>query len=539
MKAKKKIMFLIAFPVVAVVACYALRNGPETSSFPKGEAVKSCSSGELVAKTAEIEIGSKVYQAQYATLTVPENHANPAGKLISLPVLSIYSNNPSPSDPIFTLGGGPGMTNISDDAADWALDKHDVVMVGYRGVDGSVSLDCPEVAANIGGGSKPLAAENLRKIGLAYERDFERLKKEGIDVDRYTIIDVIDDIEIARAALGYNRINLYSESYGTRVAYLYGVRFPQSIHRSLMVGVNPPGHFVWEPEINDGMIKRYSELWKMDKGAVARTPDLERTIKNVLATLPRRWLGFNIDADKVRSMTFLMMYHQSTAIQVFDAYVAAEQGDYSGLAFMSFMFDRMIGGAVNWGDNISKAMSADFDPSRDYLNDMMPENAILGSPFSKMLDFLQHGWTVPPIPEKYRKLQPSDVETLMVNGNLDISTPAQFARDELLPCLENGSLVVLKEMGHVSDVLNLQPAAFSNLAGQFFDDGRVDESRFTHQRVNFVPDQSFPSLAKRFVAIAVTVLVLVILGLAFAGWYIRRRWMRRREIKLGLQTAIA
>ena len=31
------------------------------------------------------------------------------------------------------------------------IDNHDIVMVGYRGVDGSVVLDCPEVAEALKG----------------------------------------------------------------------------------------------------------------------------------------------------------------------------------------------------------------------------------------------------------------------------------------------------------------------------------------------------------------------------------------------------
>ena len=53
-------------------------------------------------------------------------------------------------------------------------------------------------------------------------------------------------MEAARAALGYDRINLLSYSYGTRVAMIYAWMYPGSIHRSAMIGVNPRGNFAWE-----------------------------------------------------------------------------------------------------------------------------------------------------------------------------------------------------------------------------------------------------------------------------------------------------
>jgi len=46
---------------------------------------------------------------------------------------------------------------------------------------------------------------------------------------------------------------------------------------------------------------------------------------------------------------FFMMYQNTSTAQMLDAFAAADQGDYSGLALMCFMFDHMIAGAVNWG----------------------------------------------------------------------------------------------------------------------------------------------------------------------------------------------
>ena len=42
-----------------------------------------------------------------------------------------------------------------------------------------------------------------------------------------------------RAALGYERINLYAASYGTRVAQQYLRRFPQRVRSVILDGVVP------------------------------------------------------------------------------------------------------------------------------------------------------------------------------------------------------------------------------------------------------------------------------------------------------------
>ena len=47
---------------------------------------------------------------------------------------------------------------------------------------------------------------------------------------------------------------------------IYAWRYPKSIHRSVMIGVNPPGHFLWSPKTTDALIGRYSRLCARDAG---------------------------------------------------------------------------------------------------------------------------------------------------------------------------------------------------------------------------------------------------------------------------------
>ena len=78
---------------------------------------------------------------------MPENRADPRSRLIALPVTRILARSSHPLAPIFHLNGGPGITNMTFPQANRLAAQHDVVMVGYRGVDGSSVLNCPEVTA--------------------------------------------------------------------------------------------------------------------------------------------------------------------------------------------------------------------------------------------------------------------------------------------------------------------------------------------------------------------------------------------------------
>jgi pimeloyl-ACP methyl ester carboxylesterase len=49
----------------------------------------------------------------------------------------------------------------------------------------------------------------------------------------------LEDLEGTRKALGYDRIVLFGLSYGTRAAYAYARRYPQSVRAVVLVGPAP------------------------------------------------------------------------------------------------------------------------------------------------------------------------------------------------------------------------------------------------------------------------------------------------------------
>jgi hypothetical protein len=87
--------------------------------------------------------------ADCGTLVVPENRRDPNSDLIALPVIRIRATGERPAEPTFRLNGGPGATNLEFPQASRLTRGHDLVLVGYRGVDGSRRLDCPEVSSTL------------------------------------------------------------------------------------------------------------------------------------------------------------------------------------------------------------------------------------------------------------------------------------------------------------------------------------------------------------------------------------------------------
>jgi hypothetical protein len=113
----------------------------------------------------------------------------------------------------------------------------------------------------------------------------------------------------------------------------------------------------------------------------------------------------------------------------------------------------------------------------------------------------------------------SNVETLLVGGELDFSTPPQVMTKELLPYLPNGQQVVLPEIGHTGSFFAVQPEASSRLINTYFDTGRVDTSLYQIQTVDFASASNFGKLAKVFLGLALALAALAVLSLVWMTWW--------------------
>jgi len=177
--------------------------------------------GQLITHTCTYPTEAGAMPADCGTLVVRENRADPASRLIALPVIRIRSTAAHPGDPIFRMEGGPGITNMDFPQARRYLGRHDVVLVGYRGVDGSSQLDCPEVTSAMSHSTDFLSASSFDAVNGAFKACATRLQDDGVDLAGYTLSQRTDDFEDARRALGYRQVDLLSESAGTRTAMIY------------------------------------------------------------------------------------------------------------------------------------------------------------------------------------------------------------------------------------------------------------------------------------------------------------------------------
>jgi pimeloyl-ACP methyl ester carboxylesterase len=533
---------LIALVLIGAIAAalvgLSAASAPDVLAVPPG-----ATAGDLALRPCTYQTEDGGHAADCGTLMVPEDRADPNSPLIALPVVRLRAQGEQPGEPLFYLEGGPGITNVVFAQAGRYTADRDVVLVGYRGVDGSVRLDCPEAVDAHRHSTDFLSDESFRAYRDALAACADRLTADGVDLSQYGLPQQVQDLEAARAALGYDRIDLLSQSAGTRTAMIYAWSHPDRIHRSVMIGVNPPGHYVWSKEIADEQIDRYAGYCARDGDCARRTGDLAATMRRTATDMPDRWLFLPINDSSVRVFSFYGLMESTaeapmSAPMTLDAWLAAAEGDPSGFWAHTLVADILPIPFV-WGQYAS-AGRVDAAAARDYFATVQPDPSNLGwvgSAFAWGGGRMVDAWPAVTDEDAYPAVLPSQVQTLLIGGELDFSTPPQNATRELLPSLPNGQEVVIPGLGHTASFFAEQPDAGTHLINTFLASGQVDDSRYHPQVVDFTPAQSLPALARATLATMLTLGLLTVLILVVIWYRVRRNGRLGRPASLVTRIA--
>jgi pimeloyl-ACP methyl ester carboxylesterase len=533
---------LVTIVLLTGLTYLGVSSSPETVSVSQG-----AHAGQLTMHPCTYPTENGAYRADCGTLVVPEDRADPRSRLIALPVTRVLARSSHPLAPIFHLNGGPGTTNMTFPQANRLAAQHDVVMVGYRGVDGSSVLNCPEVTAALENSADYLGKASLSAYSQAFASCAQRLERSGVDLAGYTLAEQADDIEAARVALGYQRIDLLSESAGTRLAMIYAWRYPNSVDRSAMIGVNPPGNFLFSGAEIDQGIERYSALCAQQPACRARTGNLAASMQHTAAHMPSRWYFLPIKPGNVLVATLLGL-QEATSVDgsplsgpmTLNSWISAAHGDPSGLWLLSLMADLALPQGFTWGEFASIAM-ADAQPAERYFSSGAGGGSIIGNPFTEFLwgaGGLVHAWPANPGENQYTSVQNSNVPTLLIGGTLDFATPAQNATKELLPHLPNGHQVILSGLGHVGDFWSYEPSASTQLLNAFYDTGRVDTSRYTPNKVSFATSPTQAAIAKDLLAAMIGFALLAALWLLWVARRVRKHGAAGRKTSVATRTIV-
>src|SRR6185369_16061502 len=327
------------------------------TSLPCASTVQQNVPKRLVLNDCQIE-GVKG-TAKCGTLEVYENRATKKGRIISLNILVLpATGDKREPDPWVYFSGGPGSA-ATEDAAGLAdvfkriREHRDMLFVDQRGTGKSNGLDCPmynpdDLQSYLG---YFFPVEDIRKCRPQLEAK--------ADLTLYTTDIAIDDIDEVRAALGYEQLNLFGGSYGTRAALTYLKRYPKRVRTATLQGVAPPNEYMPLdfPLGNERALQGILAECAADEACNAAFPNLQDEAKSLLAQLIKGPVEVEVqkpnsnDRVKVKLSRDLaaeairyMMYNPVAATRVPLIIHSAAQGNFVSLTEAAIGYRRFLVG---------------------------------------------------------------------------------------------------------------------------------------------------------------------------------------------------
>jgi pimeloyl-ACP methyl ester carboxylesterase len=419
--------------------------------------------------------------ASCGTLTVFENRDTREGRRIdlSLVVLPALGRDVQP-DPLFFLAGGPGqgaarMARQVREGFRQVLRARDIVLVDQRGTGKSNPLHCRSQSNTL---SDLLESDDASLARL-------RACLEGYDADvrLYVTPIAMDDLDDVRAYLGYERINLYGGSYGTRAALVYLRQHGHRVRSAILDGVAPPDMRLPLYSARDAgrALDKLLEDCESDPPCRAAHPGLASRVRALVARLernpprvravhPRTGIAedIRIEARVVAGMIFAALYSPLTSSLLPGLIERAERDDFQGLLALAFAGE---GAADEMSIGMQLSVLCSEDAVRVTAADLARETTghVFGPHLLRGQVRACEIWPKGSLPENYYEPVVSDVPALVLSGDADPVTPPTWGED-VARHLKNAVHLSLPGTGH--GVVSTPCGA--RLVAEFLDRGRAD-----------------------------------------------------------------
>lgn len=400
--------------------------------------------------------------AKCGTLEVYENRATKKGRMIGINVVVLpATGDKREPDPLVYFAGGPGSAATEDaqgiaEAFKKVREHRDMLFVDQRGTGKSHPLDCslynPNDLQSYLGYFFPL--EDVRKCRPELEAK--------ADLKLYTTDIAIDDMDEVRAALGYERLNLFGGSYGTRAALTYLKRYPKRVRTATLQGASPPNQYIPGdfPVGNERALQGILAECAADQTCNAAFPNLKEETKSVLAQLIKGPVevelqrpGANarvkvkLNRDLAAEAIRYMIYSPMAASRVPLIIHAASQGNFVPLTEAAIGYRKLLVGTGSNGMYLSVTCAEDLPWIKPGEGERMAENTFLGDYRLKQQREMCALWPRADVAKDYADPVRSDVPVLILTGEWDPVTPPSNG-DAVAKTLTNSLHIVVPHGAH-------------------------------------------------------------------------------------------
>ena len=413
-------------------------------------------------------------------LTVFENRETRTGRTIDLNLVVLPAlDQKTKAEPLFDFAGGPGAS--SADAAGFYAgpgkvyrQQHDVVCVDQRGTGKSNRLAIPR--------EKTPQYYLSEMYPIDYVKEMRHALERRADLTKYTTSIAMDDLDDVRAWLGYDRINLFGESYGTRAVLVYMRQHPDHVRSAILLAVAPTD--LKMPLHHSESAARAMDLLlgecERDTACHAAFPQIRDDWKNALAQLEKQparveyslagkaapttvEIQRGVFAEKIRTW----MYGRDKAARIPMIVHHAAGGDFA--PFLKQAIGPSIPDFVADGMYLSVTCAEDVP----FINQEEAAKLNTDNPFGNYRVFQQTRacgmWPRGKIPTDFLEPISANAPVLIFSGNMDPVTPPNYG-EEVAKHLQNSRHIIIGEAAHGVDGLR-DPGCVDRIAIESLDKG--------------------------------------------------------------------
>ena len=428
---------------------------------------------------ADCEPGEGARNALCGWIPVYEDRSAKSGRQIELRVV-VYpalSRDRQP-DPLFVLAGGPGQgaAQISSPIAGLFGDvrqERDIVFVDQRGTGQSNGLPCDQDTDDLA---------TLLNTDHAVSTLLKCLESYEADLRHYTTPVAMDDLDEVRSRLGYDRINLWGGSYGTRAALVYLRRHGERVRSVVFDGAVPMAMTLPEefPQDAQRALELLFDACERRSSCKERFPDLSHKLDEVLARLDRKPSRIALRHPRTGEVADIELRREVVTGVLRAALYSAEAtsvipllieqmhgGDFAGLFALAVADESLPSEAkINWGMFFSVVCAEDLPWVGEEVRSAAPSGVFSNEETLETWDKICDAWPRGDVGAEYREPMVSDVPALVLSGELDPVTPPRWGK-ELAAGFSNVRHVVAPGTGHGASALGCVP----ELVAEFIEAG--------------------------------------------------------------------
>lgn len=393
-----------------------------------------------------------------APFEVPENHAAPEGRKISLNLALIRSREAADDDFIVYLAGGPGQAAIDTwpqmaGSLDSARKRRNVILLDQRGTGGSNALNCTSITTD-----EESQDFDPARVSEAMRKCLAEVSTHA-DPQFYTTSDAVQDLETLRLALGGPKFDLVGVSYGTRVAQQYLKRHPAAV-RSVVLDSVAPNELILGNEFS----RNLDDALKAQFSKCAENADCAKAFPDPYASLIKlrdqlnaepRQVSYPDPVNFTTKKTQLNGYGMAGLVRMFaygpetSAVIPltineALAGNYAPMMGQLAVINNSISDLVGSGMQLSVICAEDAD--RIVAN---PEDAstLLGTLMTDVIKAQCAIWPKGKRPDDFNEPVSGSTPILVLAGEFDPVTPPRYA-EQVMTHLDNARLILAKGQGH-------------------------------------------------------------------------------------------